>query len=114
MPLPDSVAREVDLILGDYCRTKVPDRLKDRLRLGYRVRGNSVTLYEERPRFDNPAEWIEIVVAQYRFLPKEDKWTLYWADRNSRWHLYEDAEPDERLQELLDEVERDPTGIFWG
>jgi hypothetical protein len=36
------------------------------------------------------------------------------ADRNSRWHRYDMAEPTEQLDELLTEIDQDPTGIFWG
>jgi hypothetical protein len=31
-----------------------------------------------------------------------------------RWHLYIDAESSPKLDDLLKEVDRDPTGIFWG
>ncbi|MBI4321484.1 MAG: DUF3024 domain-containing protein [Chloroflexi bacterium] len=39
---------------------------------------------------------------------------LYWADRNGRWHLYDDREPSRDLADLLIEVNADPTGIFFG
>jgi len=42
------------------------------------------------------------------------KWYLYWMDRNSRWHEYLGIEPSSNLDRLLEEVEEDPTGIFWG
>jgi len=41
-------------------------------------------------------------------------WRLYWADRNSRWHEYVEAGPTYELEDLLREVDEDPTGIFWG
>jgi hypothetical protein len=41
-------------------------------------------------------------------------WSLYWPDRNDRFHLYDDVEPTPRISRLLDEVAADPTGIFWG
>jgi hypothetical protein len=28
--------------------------------------------------------------------------------------LYDEAEPSEKFEDLVDEVEHDPTGIFWG
>ena len=40
-------------------------------------------------------------------------WSLYWADRNGRWHRY-DAIPPGRVDQVLREIESDPTGIFWG
>jgi hypothetical protein len=42
------------------------------------------------------------------------EWTLYWSDRNGRWHLYDLIDPTDDVRVLLNEVDRDPTCIFWG
>jgi hypothetical protein len=39
---------------------------------------------------------------------------LYWRDRNRRFHLYDLVSPTASVEELLAEVDRDPTAIFWG
>lgn len=52
-------------------------------------------------------------IAQLRYDPAAQHWTLYWADRNSRWHLYDEMEPW-TVTELLAEIDRDPISIFWG
>ena len=49
-----------------------------------------------------------------RFDPATRLWTLYWPDRNTRWHVYEDAEPTDDVEWLLREIDLDPSGIFWG
>jgi len=36
------------------------------------------------------------------------------ADRNSKWHVYDEIEPATDFESLLQEVDDDPTGIFWG
>ena len=41
-------------------------------------------------------------------------WTLYWLDRNSKFHIYERIKPSKYIETLLKEVNSDPTGIFWG
>lgn len=51
--------------------------------------------------------------AQFRFDPGHLVWTLYWADRNGRWHMYNDVTPTPDLADLLAEVNADPTGIFF-
>jgi len=43
-----------------------------------------------------------------------ERWTLYWRDRNQRWHKYDLIAPSPDILTLLDEVDRDPTCIFWG
>lgn len=86
------------------------------MRLDVVVRGATITIYDARPPWD-PAmgpDWAQVTVAQFRFDASHGLWSLYWADRNSRWHLYEDVEPSSNIVDLLEEVDEDPTGIFFG
>jgi len=39
---------------------------------------------------------------------------LYWRDRNLRFHEYDLLQPTDRFEDLLMEVDLDPTAIFWG
>jgi hypothetical protein len=39
---------------------------------------------------------------------------LYWRDRNLRFHLYDLVTPSPHVEDLLAEIDRDSTGIFWG
>ena len=114
MALPEDVRAKAAETLSTYCSARVPDKYKDKLRLGFRFRGNSVTLFEGRPAFTRPDIWIDSVVAQFRYDAETKLWTLYCADRNSRWHKYWDFDPSPDLMALLAEVDADPTGIFWG
>ena len=41
-------------------------------------------------------------------------WSLSWRDRNLRFHAYDLLAPSRRVEDLLAEIDRDPTGIFWG
>ena len=104
----------VETKLSKYCEQRIPPHVRNRVRLNYRIRGNQVTLFEERPGFKQPSEWVEISMAQFRFNPQDKKWSLYCADRNSRWHLYGLLSPSADFDDLLKEVDRDPTGIFYG
>jgi hypothetical protein len=114
MALPEKIRAKITEILSTYCATKCPPKYKDKVRLGFRFRANSVTLFEVRPVFSHPGKWVDIVVAQFRYDPKSRLWTLYAADRNSRWFQYWDFDPSKDFNALLAEVEADPTGIFWG
>jgi hypothetical protein len=39
---------------------------------------------------------------------------LYYRDRNLRFRRYDLVPPTTNVGELLDEIDRDPTAIFWG
>jgi hypothetical protein len=99
-----------------YCEDKTPVEHRDEFRVEHSVRGKSITIYECRPpwRPELGPEWTRQPKAQLRYDPTDPHWTLYCADRNSRWHLYDLAEPTVDLDTLLAEIDDDPTGIFWG
>ena len=114
MPLPPFVKQLVEKKLSAYSKTKVPAHLHNQIRLNFKFRGNTVTLFESRPAFGMPEKWVDIPVAQFRYDHADNLWTLYWADRNSRWHPDMEIDPVRNFDRLLQEVERDPTGICWG
>lgn len=101
-----------------FCAERSPVDLADKVRVVYKVRGKSVTIAESNPPWDGRGtEWIEVMVAQLRYSPETTKWSLYWADRNSKWHPYEKIFEGFRpgpLASMLKEVDRDPACIFWG
>ena len=97
-----------------FCAEQSPTELADELRVIHKVRGDSVTLAESRPPWDGRGgEWIDVPFAQVRYSPGTSKWSLYWADRHSRWHPYERVRPGS-LAKLLLEIDEDPTCIFKG
>ncbi len=99
----------------------MPAPVRKEVRLEVSFRDNGATIYERRPPFlssfipaEKNGEWTRLSVAQFRFDARTQQWTLYCADRNSRWHVYDDVDASERLEHLIAEVDADPTGIFWG
>jgi hypothetical protein len=114
VPLPDEIRGKIAGLLSTYCAARCPAKFRDKVKLGFKFRGNSVTLFEERPTFTHPDIWVDIVVAQFRYDLKSKLWTLYWADRNSRWLQYWDLDPSKDFNDLLAEVDADPSGAFWG
>jgi len=60
------------------------------------------------------AEWTRSPIAGLRYMKTTRVWSLYWRDRNSRFHAYDLAAPTASIEELLAELDRDPTAIFWG
>lgn len=115
MPIDADLKSQVTKILEDYCERKVPLRVRDKVRLVHRWIGTKVVLVEQRPYWkDSSAPWIDSPVVQFRYHAETNDWTLYWRDRNQRWHPYEPHPGSRSINRLLAEVDQDPTGIFWG
>jgi hypothetical protein len=88
--------------------------LSQKLRIGFRIKGSEVVLYEERPEFHAPHEWREMPSSKLRYVATQGVWRLYCQHRGRRWHAYEALPEAPSFAKLLDEVAEEPTGIFWG
>jgi hypothetical protein len=65
-------------------------------------------------RVDMGTEWARFPIARLRYGRGSRSWALYWRDRNLRFHVYDRLAPSSGVEELLQEIGRDPTAIFWG
>lgn len=99
-----------------YCDRRVPPHALDRVRVEADVTDRTVTVIECRApwREDFGPDWTRRGIARFRYTARHGHWTLYWSDRNQRWHKYELVARMPDVLALLDELDRDPTSIFWG
>ncbi len=116
MSPPLAVPPEALAQVQAFCASRVPEGLRDEIRLECSTRGNTITIAERRPPWkpELGPEWSELKVAQLRHDQHTEAWSLYCADRNGRWFPYDEVDPSKDVRLLLDEVDADPTGTFWG
>jgi hypothetical protein len=99
-----------------WCRDRVPDHARDQVRVECEVAPRHITIVECRApwRDDIGPEWTRFPIARLRFTRATATWSLYWRDRNLGFHEYDLAPPSPHIDDLLSELDRDPTSIFWG
>jgi hypothetical protein len=115
MALPILVKTLAEKKVGDFCKKRVPLHVIDKVNLSYKIRGNSITIFENRhPWHKDMKEWTSMAIAQLRYNEKTGEWALRCADRNDRWHEYYDMEPTKEIDKILAEIDEDPTGNFFG
>ena len=102
--------------IRQYCEEHVPAQVAHQLRLEAVVTQGAATIVERRPpwRTEPGTEWSTGPVARFRYNATAGLWTLYCRYADMRWHRYPHVEPSTDIAALLDEVDRDPTAIFWG
>ena len=114
MALSEIERARVTKRLTAFCNARVPAALRNKVQVGFRIKGSEVVLFEERPDFHDPLEWREMVAAKLKYVRTQGQWRLYCQHRDLRWHEYEALPASRSFDRLLDEVDADPTGIFWG
>jgi hypothetical protein len=114
--LPSEVLDPAVSLIATYCATKVPAKHDDKLIIEYKVRGNTITIYECRPpwREEIGPNWTKMRVCTFEWDPGTCLWTLYAHDRNDRRLECPFIEPAPDLAPLIRDLDKDPTGIFWG
>jgi hypothetical protein len=72
-----------------------------------------LTIVECRPpwRPEAGAEWTRLPVARLRYTKTTRRWSLYWRDRHSRFHAYDRLAPSVHVDDLLQEIDSDPTAL---
>jgi len=111
------VLPELDVIrVQRWCAERVPQHARHQVRVECEVGSSDLTIVERRApwRDDFGLEWTRLPIARLRYTNASRTWTLYSRDRNLRFHRYDPIQPSANVSELIDELDRDPTSIFWG
>jgi len=107
--------RRIDKHVGGLCRGMTRPELRHELEFVYKVSGHSVSIYEVRPAWRDPARKIKMGVARFRYIRARDEWRLYWMRKDLKWHRYDTGKAAAReLKDLVRIVAEDPCGAFFG
>lgn len=100
----------------DQRNAEIPESARDQIRYELDVESHAVVVVERRApwRADVGPDWTRMAIARLRYSRTNNVWTLYFFDRNSLHQRYTLLEPTADVGVLLDEIDADPTAIFWG
>lgn len=100
-----------------WCAAQIATGQGDEVRIDATYRGNTVTICERR-RPGHPslgAQWLATPVARLSWQPELNIWTLFAPGPTGRMIEYTVGdEGPSSLADLLEEIQRDPSEIFWG
>jgi Protein of unknown function (DUF3024) len=99
-----------------WCEQRVPEHARDQVRIECDAGPRHLTIVECRPpwREGTGPEWTRFPIARPRYTQATRTWSLYRRDRDLRFHLDNQLPLSPRADDLLHEIDRDPTAIFWG
>lgn len=112
--LPDAAVQ----LIRRWAEERTPAEFRDRMQVDVEVQPRGLTIVEcsLMPNVDGDVDvdWLRVPTARLSYSSGTGNWTLYWFDRNSKVRRYPDFGPTTDIQLLLDEIDDDPTCIFWG
>lgn len=86
------------------------DQLKVEADVGHR----HVDIVEVRPPWKGVGEHTRFPIARLRYTNKTGLWSIYWRDRNLKFHDDKPNRPTRNVEALLDHIENSGDPIFWG
>ncbi len=91
-----------------------PAHIRSELDLGYRISGQSVEIFEIRPKWRNPSEKMEHAVAKATYVKTQNCWKVFWQRADLKWHGYDPTPSVKKWKEFLNIVGEDKHACFFG
>ena len=81
-----------------WCEQRVPEQIRNQVRVECDIGPGQLTIVECRPpwREGTGPEWTRFPIARLRYTQATRMWTLYWRDRNLRFHRYDQLQREIR------------------
>jgi hypothetical protein len=115
MALTDSETSTVEGIMHEFIERRRPaPQIRHELDLGYRLKDQSVEVFELRPFWKNPQEILETKVAKATYVRSRDVWRIFWLRKDLKWHRYDPRPEVKRLEEFVAVVDEDRYCCFFG
>ncbi len=95
-------------------KNRPPSHIRKDLDLGYRIKDQSVEIFEIRPQWNDPAEIVEHPAAKATYVKTKKIWKIYWQRADLKWHGYEPYSEAKSIEEFLKVVESDDNACFFG
>ena len=115
MALNDIERKRIEKIVDAHIQKHRPaPHIRPELDIGYRVSGQSVEIFEIRPRWKEPKVKMEHPVAKATFVRNKALWKIFWMRADLKWHGYEPLPAVGSIEKFLAAVEKDEYACFWG
>lgn len=91
-----------------------PPSIRNQLDIGWRLEKQSVFIFETRPVWRNPSEYMDYDFAKATYVRTQGVWKIYWMRRDLKWHSYEPNSSVKTIEQFFKVVNEDLYGCFFG
>lgn len=107
--------KKIEKLVSQYIEgQRPPEDLRDQVDLSYRIKGQSVVIFEVRDVWNQSGQKCEIDIAKTTYVKTRKVWKVYWQKRDLKWHSYDPDPEVEKIEEFLKIVQEDAFCCFWG
>lgn len=107
--------KRYEKIVEKYVEQRRPaPHIRPQLDLGFRVKGQSVELFEIRERWNEPGVKFESPFAKATYVQTQQIWKIFWQRADLKWHRYDPTPEVNTIEEFIAVVEKDECACFRG
>jgi len=115
MSLSEFEIKKIEKAIAKFMEKRRPaSHIREQLDLGFRIKDQSIELFEIRPRWDNPSEKMESAIAKATYIKTQKNWKIFWQRQDLKWHSYQPHPKAKTIEEVLEVVDSDTHCCFFG
>jgi len=116
MAISEFETKRLEKVVGAFIEKQRPaPHIRPELDLGFRIAGQSVEIFEVRPRWrGKPGETMEHPVAKATYVKSRELWRIYWMRADLKWHSYPPVPHVGSVERFLALVAEDKHACFFG
>ena len=115
MALSEFELKRSEKLVAEFISKRRPaPHIRPQLDLAFRIREQSIKIFELRPDWNDNDKTLEHPVAKATYDKKNRNWKIFWQRADLKWHGYQPSPKVTSVEEFLDVVDRDEYGCFFG
>ena len=115
MPLSEIELKRCESDLSEFmAKRRPPLQIRDKVDIAYRIKGQTVEIFEIRPHYEDRSQKVEQPIAKTTFIRTKNRWKVFWMRSDLKWHGYEPNLEVRTFKEFIDVIDRDEHGCFFG
>ncbi len=115
MAISEFEIKKCESIISKFIeKRRPPAHIRDQVDLGFRIKDQSVEIFEIRPQWNNPAVKIEEGIAKATYVKSKKILRVLWKMSDLKWHRYQPKSEVRFLEDFVSIVDEDKNSCFWG
>ncbi len=115
MAISEFEIKRCEKIVDAYLeRCRPPAHIRHEVDINYRIKNQSIEIFEIRPSFRDPQTKTETMVAKTTYIKKSGKWKIFWQKADMKWYSYDPVPETNFLEDFIKVLENDEHSCFFG